>query len=386
MQEIDISQFRQKLKQQKPLLNPQQAETSAFQNILSKEIQLPWQKSLKEKYKEAFYYEMGTLIQAGVDIKNALEIIHSSIKDKRYLKVVTDVKEKLIAGSSLSEAMLQIGEFNDYEISCIKIGEETGRMEEIVVELSKFYAKKIKNQRKLISSLSYPVIVLITAFGAVFFMLQVVVPMFSDVFKQLGGELPWLTQKIVGLSTFIKSYSLWVLLLIAATVSALYYSRKQEKFRKIGSKILLRMPIFGDLIHKIYLVRFCSSLSLLVGNSVPLVRSISMVRLMIGFYPFEQALAKIEQDIINGLPFHQGLKSFDLFPNKLVQLIRVGEEVNEMESLLKKIAEQYNEEVEFKVQTVSGLIEPLLIIFLGLIVGLILVAMYLPMFQISNSF
>jgi type IV pilus assembly protein PilC len=354
--------------------------------ILSAEIKFPWQKQLKEKHKEAFYYEMGTLIQAGVDVKNALEIISSSIKDKSYLQIVTQLKEDLIAGASLSEAMLQSKQFNDYEISCTRIGEETGRMEEIVVELSKFYGKKIKNKRKLISSLSYPIIVLTTAFGAVFFMLQVVVPMFADVFKQFGGQLPWLTQQVVKLSDLFKNYTIYLLLLILSIWAILFYFRKTESLRKIKSLVFLKMPVFGDLVHKIYLARFCSSLSLLVGNSVPLVKSISMVRKMISFYPFENALEKIESDIINGKAFHESLAQFKIFPNKLVQLIKVGEEVNQMENLLKKVSEQYNEEVEFKVQTVSGMIEPLLIIFLGLIVGVILVAMYLPMFQISNSF
>lgn len=388
MQEIDISQFRKQLSKQdgKKKNLDVSAPKRDLTDILQTDIQFPWQKQLKEKHKEAFYYEMGTLIQAGVDVKNALEIINSSIKDKKYGTTIKELEEKLISGLSLSEAMQSSSQFNEYEISCIRIGEETGRMEEIVVELSKFYGKKIKNKRKLISSLSYPIIVLTTAFAAVFFMLQVVVPMFADVFKQFGGQLPWLTQQVVKLSDLFKNYTLWLLLFFAFGFFLIYYFRKQEQVKKIRSSILLKMPVFGDLVHKIYLARFCSSLSLLVGNSVPLLKSITMVKNMISFYPFEKALEKVEQDIINGKSFHESLKQFDLFPNKLVQLIKVGEEVNQMENLLKKVSEQYNEEVEFKVQTVSGMIEPLLIIFLGLIVGVILVAMYLPMFQISNSF
>ena len=386
MQEIDISQFKKQLHKEGQKKVPEAVQPRRdLTAILQTDIQFPWQKQLKEKYKEAFYYELGTLIQAGVDVKNALEIISSSIKDKKYGLTIKELEDKLISGLSLSEAMQNSNQFNEYEISCIRIGEETGRMEEIVVELSKFYGKKIKNKRKLISSLSYPIIVLTTAFGAVFFMLQVVVPMFADVFKQFGGQLPWLTQQVVKLSDLFKNYTLWILLLLASLYFLVYYFRKQEQVRSIRSVILLKMPVFGDLVHKIYLARFCSSLSLLVGNSVPLVRSISMVKNMISFYPFEKALEKVEQDIIDGKSFHESLQQFDIFPNKLIQLIKVGEEVNQMENLLKKVSEQYNEEVEFKVQTVSGMIEPLLIIFLGLIVGVILVAMYLPMFQISNS-
>lgn len=387
MHEIDINQFRKQLDKKAVKNNPVSAKKDFdLSALLSADIRFPWQNQLKEKYKEAFYYEMGTLIQAGVDVKNSLEIISSSIKDKKYLHTITSLNENLISGASLSDSMQQTNQFNEYEISCIRIGEETGKMEEIVVELSKFYGKKIKNKRKLISSLSYPIIVLTVAFAAVFFMLQVVVPMFADVFKQFGGQLPWLTQQVVKVSDLFKAYAIWILLLFGLIYGVLFYFRKEEQSRKIRSKLLLRMPIFGDLVHKIYLARFCSSLSLLVGNSVPLVRSISMVKNMISFYPFEKALEKVELDIIDGKSFHQSLKQFDIFPNKLVQLIRVGEEVNQMENLLKKVSEQYNEEVEFKVQTVSGMIEPLLIIFLGLIVGVILVAMYLPMFQISNSF
>ena len=217
-------------------------------------------------------------------------------------------------------------------------------------------------------------------------MLKFVVPMFGDIFKRFGGKLPWITEKIIGVSNGIQN-NFWrvfiVLLLLAAFI---FFTRKTEKFRQVFSKMVLRLPLIGNLVQKIYLARFCNSMRLLINAKLPLLRAIALIRQMIRYYPIESSLQKVEDDILKGKSLHESLQQFEVYPSKMIQLVKVGEETNQLDYFFGKISEQYIEEVEYKTSTLSSMMEPLIIIFLGLVVGIILISMYLPLFQMSNSF
>lgn len=217
-------------------------------------------------------------------------------------------------------------------------------------------------------------------------MLKFVVPMFADVFQRFGGELPWITSVIIRFSGFLDRYLLMFGIVVVGFVVFLVFSKEKIWFRKGLSSLVLRVPLVGDIVSKIYLARFANTMRLLVSTDTPLLRSIALVRQMIGFYPIETSLAKVEKAIMGGDSLHSSLARFPFYPAKLVQLIKVGEEVNRLDYFFGKISDQYTEEVEYKTGTISSLLEPLIIIFLGLVVGLVLIAMYLPMFQMSNSF
>ncbi|GAB2699024.1 hypothetical protein GCM10027037_24320 [Mucilaginibacter koreensis] len=255
-----------------------------------------------------------------------------------------------------------------------------------LAELAKYYQSKIKQRRKIISALTYPCIVLATSGGAVFFMLKFIVPMFGDVFKRFGGQLPWITQKIIGVSQGLEQYFFPVLLTFVAIAATLFSLRKTERFRRLSTALLLKVPVVGPLVQKIYLARMCNSMRLLISAKLPLLRTIALVRQMISFYPLESSLRQVENDIMQGQALHQSLQRFSVYPAKLIQLVKVGEETGRLDYFFARVAEQYVEEVEYKTSTLSSMMEPLIIIFLGLVVGLILVSMYLPLFQMSNSF
>ncbi len=276
--------------------------------------------------------------------------------------------------------------FTDYEYYSVRIGEETGRIGEVLTDLAKFFKNRISQRRKIISAVTYPAIVLMTSLGAVFFMLKFVVPMFADVFQRFGGRLPWVTSMIIRFSSFTDNYFIVFLTVVIALAVFIFASRGKLWFRRAVSSAVLKIPLAGDIVRKIYLARFANTMRLLVSTDTPLLRSIGLVRQMIGFYPLEATLAEVEKSILKGESLHQSLSRFSFYPPKLVQLIKVGEEVNRLGYFFGKISDQYTEEVEYKTGTISSLLEPLIIIFLGLVVGLILIAMYLPMFQMSNSF
>jgi type IV pilus assembly protein PilC len=341
---------------------------------------------ISDKKKESFYLELSTLLLSGIDLRSALDLIlvdQDHVKDKELFE---GIRKKVLAGLPLSEALKETKRFSPYEFYSLKIGEETGRLGDVLIDLAKYYKSKIQQRRKIISSVSYPVIVLCTSMGAILFMIKFVVPMFADVFLRFGGKLPWITALIIKISGWFNEYLYYFGLLVLACAVFYGLKRKTQKFRSITSSIILKMPVIGDLVKKIYLARFANTMRLLVSTNTPLLKSIALVRQMIDFYPIESSLLQVEQDILKGDALHKSLSSFPFYPAKMIQLIKVGEEVNRMDYFFEKISIQYTEEVEYKTNTLSSLMEPLIIIFLGIVVGIILIAMYLPMFQMSNNF
>lgn len=291
----------------------------------------------------------------------------------------------MLKGKALSEALQVSGKFSLYEIYSLQIGEETGKIIEVLQDLAQFYQSKIKQRRKIISALTYPCVVMAASFGAIFFMLKFIVPMFGDVFKRFGGHLPWITEKIIGVSNALENSFWTIFILLMLIFIFIYMNRKTQRFRELSSKFLLKIPVVGNLVQKVYLARFSNSMRLLINAHLPLLRAIGLCRQMISYYPIESSLQKVEDDIMKGKSLHQSMQQFNVYPSKMIQLIKVGEETNQLDYFFAKISEQYIEEVEYKTSTLSSVMEPLIIIFLGLIVGVILISMYLPLFQMSNN-
>jgi len=381
MPSIDLSRYEAK-KKVKPSLKEEKGGLIA---LLNKDISFGSQE-LNDKKKEAIYLELSSLLQAGINLKSGLELItadQQKDKDKLLFKTIQD---EVLSGSALSEALQKSGKFSLYEIYSLQIGEETGKIVEVLQDLAIFYQSKIKQRRKIISALTYPCVVFSAAVGAIFFMLKFVVPMFGDVFKRFGGKLPWITEKIINTSQAVEDNFWRAFILIVLIALFMYSTRKTERFRRIASRVLLKIPVAGGLVQKIYLARFCNSMRLLINAHLPLLRAIALCRQMIGYYPIESSLQQVEDDIMKGKSLHQSLQQFSVYPSKMIQLIKVGEETNQLDYFFAKISEQYVEEVEYKTSTLSSVMEPLIIIFLGLIVGVILISMYLPLFQMSKSF
>ncbi|HWZ23310.1 MAG TPA: type II secretion system F family protein [Cytophagaceae bacterium] len=353
--------------------------------VFSKDISFG-SKELSDKKKESFYHELAILLEAGVDIRSSLEMIAMEQVNQKDKDFFDKLKEDVIAGVIFSEALKNTGKFSLTEYYSIKIGEETGRLITILKDLTEYYVKKIKQKRQLISALTYPCIVLLTSVGAVLFMLNFIVPMFADVFKRFGGKLPWITQMIVNLSTVLGQYIYYMLFLIIAIVTLIYSQRERVWFRKYSAYILLHLPFFGEMFRKIYLAQFCHSMALLVSSRIPLLKALSMVRQMTSFYPIEVSLLQIEKDVMMGMSLNKSMSAYSVYPVRMISLIKVGEEVNQLDTFFGKISKQCNDEVEHQTAVISSLIEPLMILFLGGVVGLILVAMYLPLFQLSSTF
>lgn len=353
--------------------------------MLNKDISFG-SKQVSDKKKESLYVELSTLLLSGIDLRTSLELILVDQEQAKDKALFERIRQRILSGSALSDALKETDRFSDYEYYSIRIGEETGKLGDVLTDLAKYYKSKISQRRKIVSAITYPAIVLLSSLGAVFFMIKFVVPMFADVFLRFGGKLPWITALIISFSGWFDRSFIYLVVFILVLAIVYTFKRKSDWYRDISSRLLLKVPVVGDLLKKIYLARFANTMRLLVSTNTPLLRSIALVRQMINYHPIETSLLKVEQDILQGRSLHQSLSDFPFYPAKMIQLIKVGEEVNRMDYFFEKIAAQYTEEVEYKTNTISSLLEPLIIIFLGLVVGVILIAMYLPMFQMSNSF
>ncbi len=352
------------------------------QSIFQKEISFG--KPFNDKAKESFYNDFTSLLESGVDMQRALSILIEEQEKKRLKTILEDISKTLVLGSSLSESLKKSGHFTAYEYQSVKIGEETGRLKIVLSYLSQFYNDKVKLRRQLIGVFTYPCFVILITFGVLYFMLNSVVPMFEDVFKQFGQELPYLTQKIIWLSKYFSTFLLYFFGGIGI-ISAYFYTQKKEIwYRKMMANFQLRIPVFGPLIRKVYLARFCQSMSLLLSSKTPLVNALELVEEMISFYPLEHAMQEIKQDILKGESFHEGLAKFPIFDRRTVSLVKIAEEINKLDETFERLTKQNQDDIEFKTKLIGTVIEPVIIVIIGGIVGVIMLAMYLPMFNLSN--
>jgi len=371
---IDLSAYKQQGK-------PEQIKKKT-PNFLNKEIS--FSTKFSDKKKERFYKELAILIQSGIDFKQALEILIGQYKNKKDQELITKIKQQVIQGKSLHEAMQQSRQFSAYEYYSVKIGEETRKLDKVLIELQKYFDRKIKMRRQLVSVFTYPVFVLAVTFGVLYFMMNNVVPMFSSVFKQFGADLPPLTQKVVALSQNFSTISGVFMLMVVSIVGFHVLNKRKENYRNITSRIILRMPFFGGLIRKIFISRFCQSLSLLLSAKTPLVISLELTQKMIDFYPIESSLVNVKADIMKGAALGDSLSRYAVYDHKLVSMVKVAEQINKLDEMFEKLTEQYNEEIEHQTKMIGVVLEPLIIMVIGVIVGVIMIAMYSPMFDLSK--
>ncbi|WP_299118256.1 type II secretion system F family protein [uncultured Tenacibaculum sp.] len=352
-------------------------------SILKKEINL-FGNSFSNKKKEAFYTELAVLLHAGLELKDSIELIGTEQKKEIDKDLFQNIINNLIEGKNLSDAIKKQKHFSEYEYYSIQIGEKTGTLQKVIEELGLFFKRKNEQRRTILSALSYPIVVLCTAFLAILFMLQFVVPMFADIFKQNKVELPWLTQQIIFFSeSFAKYYWLGGFVLIGIFIFIKLF-RKKVWYRKLFSKILLKTPFVGDFIRKVRIAQFTQAISLLVSAKVPLLNGIQLTRKMIHFYPLQISLKHIEDDILLGKTLYKSISKQSFFDKKMASLIKVAEETNQTETIFNRLTYQYNQEIEYKSKMISATIEPIIILLLGGIVAIVLIAMYLPMFQLST--
>lgn len=358
-------------------------EAMDFRNLLEREISLG-RVGFNNRKKESFYTELGVLLNAGINLRDSLTLLHDELKKEKDKALLDQMLSQIVQGSNFSNSIKDLKGFSEYEYYSIKIGEETGTLNKVSQELGLFYKRKNEQRKNLMNAISYPIVVLITALLSVFFMLKFVVPMFADIFRQNGVELPFLTKIIIKASNIMQSYFWVFLVLVIIVLLFIKMVKKKEWYQKITTSILLKIPFIGDLVRKIHLAQFTQAVALLTSAKVPLLNSLQLTKKMIDFYPLKKALNEIEKAVIVGNVLSKSLKPFKIFDRRMISLIKVAEETNQNEYIFERLSVQYNEDVQYKSKMLSTILEPVIIIILGSLVALILISMYLPMFKLST--
>ncbi|OHT43461.1 type II secretion system F family protein [Flavobacterium tructae] len=362
----------------------QSKKSSSIEDLLKKEISL-FGDSFNNKKKQAFYQELAVLLKAGVSFKEGLSLIVESLKKTADKELIQSILNQVVNGKPFSEALSASKSFTEYEYYSIQIGEETGTTAQVCNELGYFFERKNEQKRIIVAALTYPSIVLSTAVLVVIFMLSYVVPMFQDIFKQNNMELPFLTQIIVQLSGLTKTYGVYFIVILIAFVFSTRFFKNNARYKRALHYSLIKIPVLGSFMTKVYLAQFTQAVTLLTTAKVPLLNSIQMVKKMIRFVPLQEALGEVEKSILKGNSLSSSLKNTPLFDNRIISLVKVAEETNQTEYVFKQLSEQYNQEVVQQSKIMTTVLEPFIILFVGVLVAVLLVAMYLPMFQLSSA-
>ncbi len=356
---------------------------SALSQILN--MQLGSQK-LKDAFKEHFYAELALLLDSGLNLKSSLELIKEQEKKQTHKQLIERLLNELTAGAKFSDILKSQSSFTAYEYFSVQIGEETGNLSQIFKGLAEYFGQRISQKRNFISALTYPMVILFTAILAISFMFLFMVPMFKEVFARMGNELPWLTKVIINLSENFSTMLMAALILITALFLMHRQFRKRDAYRLKFGLLIRKVPLIGPMILKNHTLRMLQSLALLMKSKVPLVEALELCSRMLSYYPLQKALDDSRALVMSGSGFYDGIKRNPLFSAKLKGLVKVGEETNQLGFLLEKMSQQTEKEIEHQSKVLGNIMEPLIIVFLGAFVALILIAMYLPMFQLSATY
>ena len=357
-----------------------------------REIGIPkiGRKKVKSKELSIFTRQFSVMIDAGLPLVQCLEILAQQQDNKYFQQILLQVRQDVEEGSTLAAAMARHPRvFEQLYTNMVEAGETGGILDLILQRLSTFIEKIVKLKRDIISALIYPVAVILMAVAAVAVIMIVVIPQFQQIFLGLlgpGEQLPLPTRLVVGFSSFLASWGGLALLLgiIGVSVSVHFYY-KTPGGRKLIDRILLKVPILGEIFRKIAVSRFSRTLSTLLSSGVPILQSLDITARTSGNVIIEEAITKVRAGVERGESFVEPLKATEVFPNMVAQMIGIGEQTGALDAMLGKIADFYEQEVDSAIANLLTLIEPLLIGFLGVTIGSIVIAMYLPLFALIGK-
>jgi type IV pilus assembly protein PilC len=354
------------------------------QGAAQKDILEPFKK-VKLRDLVVFSRQFATLINAGLPIVRSLYVLAEQTQNRKLEDTIDAVRKDLEAGSSLSEALEQHPKvFNRLYVEMVRAGEIGGMLEEVLLRIADQLEKEADLRRKVKSAMVYPLFVVSFAILILSILLIFIVPIFAKMFEDLGGKLPLFTRIVMGASDILTS--LWGVFVYAGMGAAVFLFlrwKKTEHGRRIWGRISLKIPFkIGDVVQKVALARFARTLGTLSAAGVPILQALEITANSSGNWVVENALLKSRDSVREGIPIYKPLESEPVFPPMVTRMIAVGEETGDIDGMLGKIAEFYESEVDATIKALTSIIEPLMIIVVGGIVGVIVISMYLPMFKI----
>jgi len=351
-------------------------------------ISLPFlKKKVKKKSLAIFTRQMATMIDAGLPLVQSLEILAQQEESEHFQEIIRAIKNEVESGATLAAALQKHPRvFDNMYVNLVLAAEEAGTLDVILGRLATHIEKMEALKKKIKSAMVYPIMIVSVAIGVTIVLMVFVVPVFEKLFAGMGSSLPLPTQIVVSISRIFKSYLPIVIILVIAAVIALNRYYKTDQGRRKVDGLLLKTPIFGELIRKVAVSRFARTLATLVTSGVPILESLNIVAGASGNKVVEEAILKGRTSISEGQTISQPLTESGVFPVMVTQMIAVGETTGSLELMLTKVADFYDDEVDVAVATLSSMLEPVLMIFLGVIVGGLVIAMYLPIFKMASAF
>jgi type IV pilus assembly protein PilC len=333
-----------------------------------------------------FTRQFSVMIDAGLPLVQCLEILALQQEHKNFQKILLQVRQDVEAGSTLADAMRRHPKaFDNLYVNMVAAGEAGGILDTILQRLSVYIEKAVKLRSQVRSALIYPTAVIIIAAIVVAVILLKVIPTFAALFTSLGAELPFPTRMVIAASNFLARYFIFVVIAIAAIAYGIRRYYRTYRGRRIIDGMMLKAPIIGMILRKISVARFCRTLATLTSSGVPILESLDITARTAGNAIVEDAVLEVRKSVEGGKTIVEPLKDSNVFPNMVVQMIGVGEQTGALDAMLNKIADFYEDEVDVAVQGLVKLMEPVMIFILGIIIGGIVIAMYLPMFTLINK-
>jgi type IV pilus assembly protein PilC len=341
---------------------------------------------VKDKDVVVFTRQFSTMIDAGLPLVQALDILASQVGNKKFAQVITQIKNDVEGGSTYADALHRHPRvFSELYANMVAAGEAGGILDTVLNRLANYMEKSIKLKRKVKGAMVYPAVVTVVAVLVIAIIMIYVVPTFSSMFTSMGGSLPAPTKIVIGISNFLAGKGgIFILFALIGLSVGFFQFRRTPNGKYLTDRMFLKLPVFGTLILKVAVAKFTSTLGTLVSSGVPILEGLEITAKTAGNKVIERSVYKVRDAVQEGKTLAEPLQKEKIFPNMVTQMIAVGESAGALDSMLSKIADFYDEEVDAAVSSLTAMIEPLLMVFLGGTVGFIVVAMYLPIFKIMQ--
>ena len=332
-----------------------------------------------------FSRQLATMLAAGIPLVQAFEIVGSGHENAAMQKLIFAVKADVEGGSALAEALAkQPLYFDDLFVNLVEAGEQAGALESLLDKIATYKEKTEAIKKKIKKALTYPAAVLAVAFIVTTILLIFVIPSFEDLFQGFGADLPTFTRMVIDLSFFVRSNGAYIVMLVSAAVATfLYFLKRSRPFRHFLDRAMLKAPIIGPILEKAAIARYARTLSTMFAAGVPLVEALESVAGATGNIVYEVGVLEIRDEVATGQRLQIAMENTDLFPNMVIQMIAVGEESGSLDAMSGKVADFYEADVDDAVDNLSSLLEPMIMAILGVLVGGLVVAMYLPIFKLG---
>jgi type IV pilus assembly protein PilC len=333
-----------------------------------------------------FSRQLATMMQAGIPMVQSFEIIGNGHEKPSMQKLVLDVKANIEAGSTLHESLAKYPlYFDSLFVNLVEAGEQAGALESLLDKIATYKEKTEALKKKIKKALFYPAAVLCVAVVVSIILLIFVIPQFESLFKGFGADLPAFTQMVVNLSRFVQHQGWWMLMVTIGSVWAfIYFYKRSRKMQLFFDRAMLKAPIIGPILIKAAIARFARTLATMFAAGVPLVEAMGSVAGATGNIVYEEAVLRMKDEVATGQRLQRAMENTSLFPNMVVQMIAVGEESGALDTMSGKVADFYEQEVDNAVDSMSSLLEPLIMAILGVLVGGMVIAMYLPIFKLGE--